>query len=129
MTSQKSNNLGAVALTKARELQALIDILNNTTVGSLNEDITANANAIISLNADVDTLDGKVTTNTNAIASLNAKMNALATLFTLVFNQDGSMASEAYTTHTHDYEDATIADTADGTGVESSTTKTTAGVN
>ncbi|MDT8337579.1 MAG: hypothetical protein RQ763_00125 [Sulfurimonas sp.] len=143
MNSKKSNNLGAVAITKARELEALIDILNNTTIGTLNEDIaanandiatlnegiTANANAIVAINESIATLNTAITANAEALAVIDAKIGALSTLFSLAFDVAGVLTTEAYTTHKHSYEDATIADTADGSGTETSTTKTTTGVN
>ena len=130
MLQKKSNNLGAVALTKARELQSLIDILNNTTIGSLSEDTTANANAIVAINNNITVLTNAVNINMNAISLLNAKIDSLATLFALGFDSTtGALTTEAYTTHAHNYNDTTIADTADGTGTETITTKTTEGVN
>jgi len=47
-------------------------------------------------------------------------------LETKVSNLETRLAN--YETHKHDYTDATINDTSDGTGTESTTTKTTTGV-
>jgi len=96
----KKKLLDKAAVVKTRELNALIDTLNNTTIGTINDDISM----------------------------LNKKIDALSSVFGLVFNADGTLASEAYSTHTHKYEDDTIADTSDGTGETTTTTKTTQGV-
>lgn len=136
INSKKNANLGAVALTRTRDLQALIDTLNNTTVGSLANDMAANATAIATLNEHLTLRDSDISENTTAIAInstaitlLSTKLSSLCTLFGVVFDESGNVVAQEYSTHTHDYADATIADTADGTGVESSTTKTTTGVN
>ena len=122
MPTKKSNNLGAVALTKARELQALIDILNNTTVGSLSDDITANTNAITGINNTLVSIN-------NSISLINTKVSTLTSIFSIMLNTDGSLMSEAYSSHTHAYEDGTINDTVDATGTQTDTTRNTQGVN
>ncbi len=100
MPTQKQRNFDKASIVKSRELQELIDTLNNTTVGNLQSQIDL----------------------------INRKIDAIAGLFSILFNTNGTLSSEAYTTHTHNYEDETIADTADGTGTSTTTTKTTTGV-
>lgn len=56
------------------------------------------------------------------------KMDAIAALFGMTFDVDGVLTAENYTAHTHDYNDKTISDTGDGTGVETDTARVTAGV-
>lgn len=130
MTYKKNNPLlAAAASVKIRELQVLIDTLNNTTVGSLNEDIAANATAIAANTTNITANTTAITANTSAIALINAKLTAIAGLFGLVFDINGALTSNSYTSHTHTYEDATIADTADGTGTVTITAKNTQGVN
>ena len=142
-------NLGAVAMGKAAYLQSLIDKLNNTTVGDLSARIDSNDNDIVALSdrvssndTDIANLGTRIDSNDNDIATLgsradshdsdisliNTKIDTLATIFSIVFNADGTLNSEAYTAHTHDYVDSTIADTADGTGTQTDKTKTTTGV-
>jgi hypothetical protein len=118
----KKNKLANVAVAKARELQALIDTLNNTTVGGLSDRIDTNDLAITSLSqAD--------TSINEALNVMNNKLNSIAASFGIVFDNTGLITSEDYLSRTHSYEDATINDTTDGTGTESVTTKTTQGVN
>ena len=118
----KKNKLANVAVAKARELQSLIDTLNNTTVGGLSDRIDANDLAITSL-------DQANTSTSEALSVVDNKLNAIATLFGIVFDNAGLITSEDYLSHTHSHEDATINDTTDGTGTESVATKTTQGVN
>jgi hypothetical protein len=122
MLNKKSNNLGVVALTKAKELQVLIDTLNNTTVGSLSDNITTNANAITGINNTLVSIN-------NSINLINTKVSTLASIFSIMLNTDGSLLSEAYSSHTHAYLDGTINDTADATGSQTDTIRNTQGVN
>ena len=62
------------------------------------------------------------------MSSLETKIANFASLFGVAFNEDGTISAESYTSHKHECEDATISDTGDGTGTESTTTKTTTGV-
>ncbi len=114
-------NLGAVAMGKAAYLQSLIDKLNSTTVGDLSARIDSN-------DTDIATLSGRIDSNDADITLINTKIDTIASLFSLVFNSDGTLSSEAYSSHKHDYIESTIADTADGTGTQTDTTKTTTGV-
>jgi len=114
-------NLGAVAMGKAAYLQSLIDKLNTTTVGYLSARIDAN-------DVDIFNISGRIDSNDVDIALINAKINTIASIFSIVFNADGTLNSEAYSVHKHSYIDSTIADTADGTGTQTDTTKTTTGV-
>lgn len=82
-----------------------------------NNNITSNQ-----IKTDVNTLD-------SSVDILNNKIAAIASVLGITFNADGTLATEEYTTHTHSYVDTTIADTADGTGTESETTKSTSEVN
>jgi len=59
---------------------------------------------------------------------LNNKLNAIANLFGVTFNGDGTINTESYNGHTHEYADATINDTADGSGTQTNTTRETQGV-
>lgn len=70
MSNRKSNNLGAVALSKARELQDLIDLLNNTSIANINtslstlgDTMSANTDAIISVNAKIDKIQRRTKNN------------------------------------------------------------------
>jgi len=63
------------------------------------------------------------------IAVVNAKIDALASALGITFNANGTLQSNGYSSHTHAYTDATIADTADGTGTTSQANKNTQGVN
>ncbi len=45
---------------------------------------------------------------------INAKIDAMAVLFGITFDIDGSIITENYTTHTHDYDNNGIADVTDG---------------
>jgi len=128
-------NLGAVAIVKTNHLQSLIDKLNNTTVGDISNRIDSNdtdisilSDRIDSNDRDISSLSDRIDSNDTSIALINEKINTLASLFSLVFNDDGTLDSEDYTTHTHDYIDSTISDTTDGTGEQTDTTKTTTGV-
>ena len=97
-------NLNAI---KNRQLQELVDILNNTTVGSITQDI--------------DNIYNTLGVISNQIAALGSVLN-------ITFNPDGTLLNNGYTAHRHDYEDSTINDTADGTGTISTETKQTGGV-
>lgn len=65
-----------------------------------------------------------ISNNTEAINLLNARVNSIANLFGITFDSNGAIVSENYTSHTHSYEDDTI----NGTGVVSTETKSTSGV-
>ncbi|QDF29008.1 hypothetical protein [Halarcobacter anaerophilus] len=111
----KKDKLGLLAFKKTKQLNALIQELRNTTIGSLNEDVNANANAIIQID--------------EALTIINAKIDSLSNLFGITYNTDGTIATESYTTHTHNYEDTTINDTVDGSGSETATQKESGEVN
>ena len=122
-------------MVKTAYLQSLIDKLNNTTVGGLNARIDSNDIDIATLTGRIDsndidiaTLTARIDSNDTDITLINEKINTLASLFSLIFNSDGTLNSEAYTTHTHNYTNSTIQDTADGTGIQTDTTNTTTGV-
>ena len=74
MFNQNSQKLASSALVKSRELQDLINLLNNTTVGSLQISITTNTNNISYLSSritdEVATLNDSIAANTTSIASL-----------------------------------------------------------
>lgn len=130
-----NSNLGAVAMGKAATLQALIDKLNSTTVGDLsdridsnNNDITVLSGRINSNDIDIANISDRIDSNNADIALINKKIDTVAAIFSIVFNSDGTLSSEEYSTHAHDYVDSTIADTEDGSGTQTDTTKTTAGV-
>jgi len=97
MVNNRNNNLGTVSIVKVRELQRLIDELKNTNVANLTEVLTLT----------------------------NTKLDALAALFGATFNLNGTLAGESYSAHTHNYTDATITDTADGSGTLTETIKIT----
>jgi len=148
MTDAKLN-LGVVAIGKAAYLQSLIDKLNSTTVGDLSDRIDSNDNDIAVLSGridsndtdisnlsdridsndtDISNLSDRIDSNDTDIALINQKIDTIAAIFSIVFNSDGTLSSEEYSTHAHDYVDSTIADTEDGSGTQTDTTKTTAGV-
>lgn len=170
VNKNSKRNVGSSAVVKARELQELIDVLNNTTVGSLSERIDENQSGINTLSTSLQNILQSVSTNTSAIdtlatslqavsnkadenetsidalstslqslsqqvsenasaiALINSKIDAIASIFSVIFNTDGSLSSQGYTSHMHSYEDGTIADTVDGTGTQTDTTRTTQGV-
>jgi len=107
----KSNKIATKAFVATRDLQALIDTLNNTTIGTLNTDI---GNIQLALNV-----------NTVAITLINTKINSIASIFGVTFNPDGTLLTETYSTHAHTYSDATI----DATGIVTNTSRNTLGVN
>jgi hypothetical protein len=132
----KESKLSYAAVAKNRELEELIAILNNTTVGSLADGIANNASDIDALESSVGSLAQTIATNASdidtlqsSVSLLSMKLASLAQLFGVVFTTEGAIASQNYTTHAHAYEDDTIADTADGTGTVTHTTKNTQGVN
>ena len=94
MGNRKSNKLSKIALSKSYTLQTLIDKLNNTTIGGIVSDVEANS-------YDISTLQTRVDNNDDDIALINAKIDAIASLFNIVFNEDGTIKSEDYSTHTH----------------------------
>ena len=59
------------------------------------------------------------------ITDVTSKLEKIIQLFSITFDSNGNIISNNYTSHTHSYKDATIADTAEGTGTLSETTKTT----
>ena len=110
----KSKKFAHIAMSQQRKLKELIYTLNNTTIGDLRLRVINNEDDIITLDNRIDTLDNKIT--------------AIASIFDIVFNADGTLNSESYTTHKHNYIDTTITDTDDGSGIENSATKATDGV-
>ncbi len=100
MNDKRVARLGRVAFIKAKKLDKLIDILQNTTIGTINDDINI----------------------------IDTKINSIASLFGITFNTDGTIDTEAYTQHTHNYTDTTITDTEDGSGTEQAMDKETAAI-
>jgi hypothetical protein len=137
ISSKNAKRLGKAALAKSNTISATIegdyeDDRQKFLAAMQDLEITFDANN----NVDVDGIKNTVTantaniaTNTDSIAALTVKLDNVANLFGITFNSDGTIATESYTGHTHDYVDSTIEDTADGTGTQTDTTKTTAGVN
>jgi hypothetical protein len=76
----------------------------------------------------ISNLEGRVTSNEDDKLIAMNKLNAIATVLGITFNSDGTLNTEAYSSHTHSYEDSTINDTADGTGTETVTVKSSSGV-
>jgi len=92
------------------------NILNNTTttrIGSLENDTHTHTNKAI--------LDA---TNASYTVVINTHIDDLETRLAAL-----ELALAAYATHTHNYNDATITDTADGSGASGDTVRTTGGVN
>lgn len=77
------------------------------------------------IKTDMELLKNIIDSFEGDISAINSKLDKIVQLFSIVFDSDGSIASNNYTTHKHNYTDATIADTADGTGTLTETTKTT----
>lgn len=115
MLEEKKDKLGLLAYKRAKKLDKLIEELQNTTIGSLNEDVNANTQSINSIN--------------QTIQIIQTKLQSIAELFSITFNPDGTIASENYTNHTHSYTDSTISDTEDGTGTQTDNTKQTTNIN
>ena len=63
------------------------------------------------------------------VALLQSQVLSLVTLLNSTFNGLGNIDVDGYSSHTHDYNDGTIADTDDGTGTQTDTNRTTGGVN
>jgi hypothetical protein len=112
MAKDKSNKLSKLALSKSYTIQALIDKLNNTTVGNLSDRIDDNDYDIGNIQTSLNTLN-------NNINLINTKMSNFASLFGVTFNADGTINTENYSIHKHDYID---------TNKDIDTTKTTQGV-
>ncbi len=114
MNNKRVARLGRVAFIKTKKLDKLIATLQNTTIGTINDDI--------------NNIELNINNLYNANDIINTKINSIASLFGITFNTDGTVNLEAYTQHTHDYTDTTITDTEDGTGTEQSTDKQTSGI-
>ncbi|MDQ7044719.1 MAG: hypothetical protein Q9M40_07100 [Sulfurimonas sp.] len=122
MMKNKKNNIASVALTKSRELETLIAVLNSTTIGSLVADISGLKNKDI---VYADALSDIAT----ALSLIDTKITTLSNTLGITFNADGTLAQDNYTTHTHNYSDKTISDTVDATGVVTDETRQTQGIN
>jgi prophage DNA circulation protein len=114
MLDKKKDKLGLLAYKKSKKLDALIQELQNTTIGSLNESVSLNTQNINNIN--------------KVLQNMQTKIESLSELFQIVFNEDGTITDQAYTTHKHSYKDSTINDTEDGTGVLTNITKETTGI-
>lgn len=77
------------------------------------------------IKTDMIVMQDTVNSFEDAINDTSAKLDEIIRLFSIVFDSSGNITSNNYTTHKHNYQDATIADTADGTGTLSETTKQT----
>ena len=75
------------AMIKARRLSALITKLQNTDIGTIHNDITNINNNINNLYA--------------ADQVIHNQIAAISSVLGISFNPDGTLLSEAYTTHTH----------------------------
>lgn len=80
---------------------------------------------ITALKLEFDVMKDEFDTLKTEFNATKLKLDQIFALFSIVFNPDGTIDAENYTTHKHNYADATIADTADGTGTLTETTKTT----
>jgi hypothetical protein len=112
MAKDKSSKLSKLALSKSYNIQALIDKLNNTTAGDLSDRIDGN-------DYDIENLQTNLTSINTNINLINTKINNFANLFGITFNADGTIDTENYLTHKHDYID---------TNNDEDTTKTTQGI-
>jgi hypothetical protein len=115
MLDKKRDRIGLIAFKKARQLDKLITELQNTTIGSLNDEVDNNTLNINNIH--------------NTLTVMQTQIQSISNLFGITYNPDGTIQNENYTAHTHNYEDATISDTTDGSGVETSVTKESGGVN
>lgn len=80
---------------------------------------------IAALRLEFDVMKDEFDTFKTEFNATKLKLDQIIALFSIVFKADGTIDAENYTTHKHNYTDATIADTADGTGTLTETTKTT----
>jgi len=117
----RKDKLGSVAMAKTSDLQSLIDTLNNTTVGGLSNDIAK-------LTTKVNSQDILINNLQDSLTLAQSKIDSISAIFNILFDSLGAITQESYSAHTHQYSDLTIGDTADGTGVASSTPKNTQGV-
>jgi hypothetical protein len=83
----KVDRLGKKAYAKTQYLNNLIQILQNTTIGTINTDIN-------NINNNIDNLYA-------ADQVIHNKLNAISSIFDITFNPDGTLLSESYSTHTH----------------------------
>ena len=130
---KRGQALGKAALAKATRIIAGDTTTHDPKVSPMAQSlgITFDANNNVTGNQttdDIAAIDSKATTNANDIQVLSNKINAIAAVLGITFNGDGTLASEGYSTHTHAYLDGTIADTDDGSGVQTDTQRTTDGV-
>ena len=118
----KGERLAKAALAKAHTI--------NVNITGEYEDDRVKFNAMAAdLGIEFDTLN-QVTINQikTDVALLIQKVSALATMLSSSFDGAGNILTDGYAIHTHGYIDTTISDTADGSGVSTDTSKTTAGV-
>ena len=81
--------------------------------------------AIEVLGVTTNTVDHRLVLDASVLSN---KLDAIAGLFGVVFNVDGTINTESYSSHSHSYLDATINDTTDGTGTSTDTARETNGV-
>lgn len=154
-TNKRAKKFGKIGIAKADRIQVVIDgvyeddrqkfisvatslginfdpLTNTVTTNNTNNRLDA-LEVDTHVHANLATLDSLtstyITNLENTIALLETKLANLSSVFGVSFDAAGAVTSETYSTHTHDFVDTTIADTADGTGVSTDTTKITQGVN
>ena len=130
LNGKRGKGLAKAALAKTQVIQ--VDMLGDySDEASKFQSLNNSFGVTYDANNNVQSNNTKTLTLQNEadILLLEAKVVAMANLFGIAFDTDGNITAEDYTTHTHEYVDGTIADTGDGTGLQTDTTKNTSGVN
>ena len=99
----------------------------------LNNDLLDNANIMMSvLGVSTNRVNNRLVVDASILSDkldlVSNKLDVIASVLGVTFNVDGTLDAETYSTHTHGYNDETIADTDDGTGTSTDTARTTSGV-
>ncbi len=100
----KNKKFGKIAIAKA-----------NRTEESLGGDAEALSDQVDTNKANITLIQSSLVSIGEDIIETNNKLDAIASLFGITFNADGTLANEIYTSHTHSYDD-------------SGTTKSTGGI-
>jgi len=79
MKNSQSDKLSRISIVKSAGLQALIDILNNTTVGTLSSSIDSNSADIVTINTSITNINTQAATNANDIAAINTSITDINT--------------------------------------------------
>jgi len=116
----KVNNIiqGATGVTDPR-VSPMAQSLGITFNGNNNVTGNTTTTRLGTAETDINNLEGRATTSESRLDVVENQIAAIASVLGITFNPDGTLATEAYTAHTHSYEDD------NGTTTD---TKTTAGV-